>query len=335
MEEGWGGQTMQQAERGKRPSEERAHREDTGIIIMSAFWSQLLLQILLLLVSCRYINTKTPGPTPLPLSSDVRSVILKGDSHTERVELLNPVSLALECTWTGNQDKLPNVTGYWRKDGDVIENSHLTVQLENEQYNLKRVFSIVSDTNLGNYSCVFGNEAKIDFILAAPQIGEVRDKPIVSYVGDSVVITCKMEESKPKPSFWNWYKENGTDKEQIVPDEESHRYKIKNEEWKTKLVVNNLTKADSGMYYCGAVYGISTTMGHVELKVITFWEPLKPFLAILIEVVILVAIILLYEKSQSKKDCAAGNENADHINSPTEGENSEQEGNSTVRQRKL
>lgn len=46
----------------------------------------------------------------------------------------------------------------------------------------------------------------------APQVGEVRDKPIVSYVGDSVVITCKMEEPKPKPSTWNWYKANGTDK---------------------------------------------------------------------------------------------------------------------------
>lgn len=46
----------------------------------------------------------------------------------------------------------------------------------------------------------------------APQIGEVRDKPIVSYVGDSVVIACKMEETKPKPSTWNWYKANGTDK---------------------------------------------------------------------------------------------------------------------------
>ena len=41
---------------------------------------------------------------------------------------------------------------------------------------------------------------------------EVRDKPIVSYVGDSVVIICKMEETKPKPITWNWYKANGTDK---------------------------------------------------------------------------------------------------------------------------
>ena len=46
----------------------------------------------------------------------------------------------------------------------------------------------------------------------APQIGDVRDKPIVSYVGDFVVITCKMEDTKPEPSTWYWYRANGTDK---------------------------------------------------------------------------------------------------------------------------
>lgn len=63
-----------------------------------------------------------------------------GESHTERVELLNPVNLALECTWTGNRDKPPNITGLWRKDGHEIENSRLTVPLESEQYKLKRVY---------------------------------------------------------------------------------------------------------------------------------------------------------------------------------------------------
>lgn len=43
------------------------------------------------------------------------------------------------------------------------------------------------------------------------------------------------------------------------------------------------------------------------LKVITFHEPLKPFIAIVIEVTVLVAAILLYEKSRSKKTSSAGN----------------------------
>ncbi|XP_056274181.1 embigin isoform X1 [Pseudoliparis swirei] len=307
---------------------------------MADSWKRLLFQILLLLVCCRHIDTKTPGATPPPLvpitslATDERSVSLKGESHTEKVELLNPVNLALQCTWTGNQNKAPNITGFWRKDGDEVENSRVTVQLEGDQYELKRVFSIVNEESLGSYSCVFGSEAKIEFVLAAPQVGEVRDKPIVSYVGDSVVITCKMEEPKPKPSTWNWYKANGTDKEQISAVAEPLRYEIENEESKTKLVVHNLTEADGGLYYCGAVYAISTTMGRVELKVISFQEPLKPFIAIVIEVVVLVAAILLYERSQSKKDYTPENGTTDQMNTMAHRDNTGPEETST-RQRKI
>uniref|UniRef100_A0A672IP12 Embigin n=1 Tax=Salarias fasciatus TaxID=181472 RepID=A0A672IP12_SALFA len=214
------------------------------------------------------------------------------------------VVLSLECTWTGNQKKAPNVTGHWMKDGEELQDSRLTVALENEQYNLRR-------ESLGNYSCMFGNEAKIDFILAVPKIGDVRDKPIVSYIGDTTVITCKMEETKPKPNTWNWYKDNGTDKEQILPAADVLHYEIKVMEWKTKLTVYNLSRDDSGLYYCGAVYAIGTAMSHVELKVITIMEPLKPFIAILTEVVVLVAAILLYEKSQSKKNLTTGDQIAE------------------------
>ncbi|XP_056232715.1 embigin [Seriola aureovittata] len=307
---------------------------------MSASRKQLFFQIFLLLITCRHISTKTTGPTPSPaapispLPTEVRSVILKGENHTEKVEMLNPVELTLECTWTGNMNKLPNISGYWRKDVDEIENSRLTVQLENEQYNLKRAFRIDSEEKLGNYSCIFGDKAKIDFVLEAPQISEVRDKPIVSYVGDYAVMPCKMDDNKPKPSSWNWYKLNGTDKEKIFVAAE--RYEIKNEEGKTKLVVHNLTEADSGLYHCEAVYNISKTTSKVELRVITFWEPLKPFIAILVEVMILVAAILLYERSQSKKICTAENgTNADQTNTQMQGENNGSEGSSSMRQRKV
>lgn len=47
-------------------------------------------------------------------------------------------------------------------------------------------------------------------------------------------------------------------------------------------------------------------MCYCVLKVITFSEPLKPFMAIVIEVTVLVAAILLYEKSRSKKTSSAG-----------------------------
>lgn len=68
----------------------------------------------------------------------VCTTLYTGESHTEKVELLNPVNLELNCTLTDNENKLQNITGYWTKDGAEIENSRVSVQLENEKYNFKQ-----------------------------------------------------------------------------------------------------------------------------------------------------------------------------------------------------
>ncbi|XP_056458849.1 embigin-like [Gadus chalcogrammus] len=244
-------------------------------------------------------STLPPVVSGPPLSSDVRSVVFKGESQVEEVQVVRPLTLALECTWTGSQDRPHNISGFWRKDGSELADSRRPVLLENQQYNLRRTFSITDEEGLGNYSCVFDNQAEVDFILAAPRVGEVRDKPIVSYVGDSVVLQCKMEDTKPQPNSWTWYRANGTDKELLDPEPDSPQYQIHNQEGKTKLTVRNLTEADSGAYYCGAVYDISVTLSRVDLRVITFLEPLKPFLVIVGEVLVLVSLILLYERTKA------------------------------------
>ncbi|XP_077416317.1 embigin [Vanacampus margaritifer] len=272
--------------------------------MMPASW------MLLLLACCGCGDAKTVGQTLPPLEpgghfpSDVRSVLLKGKSHTDKVEVSGPVNLTLQCTWTDNGNIADNVTGRWRKDGQDVANSHVTLRRDNQQFQLKRMFIIKDEESLGRYSCLFGNEAKVDFILAVPHIGDVRDKPVVSYAGDSVMLLCKMDDSKPKPKTWLWFRANGTDKEQIDTVAEAEKYQIKNDGKATKLQVYNLTMDDSVLFYCGAVFAIGTAFSHLELKVITIYEPLKPFVAIVLEVLVLVAAILLFERSQSKKSQA-------------------------------
>lgn len=326
---------------------------------MSTSCTRFSCHLLLLLSFCRHIHTnlyvsenttaitelpvETPGPRspPLPpltpLHTKQRSVILTGENHTEKIEVVNPVTLSLECVWAGNSKRLPNITAHWTKDGETIETSYSTIQLQNDGYHLRREFNIMNEEDLGIYSCLFGPKDKVDFVLAAPHLGEVRDKPIVSYVGDSVVMICKMDEKKTKPSSWNWYIQNGTNKMQIESDSKDHRYKIIKDGEKTKLVVHNLTESDSGVYYCGAVYGIATSMGHMQLRVITFYEPLKPFIGILVEVVVLVTLILLYEKLGSKKNShpAGTEENMDQTTNLSHKDNDVAEGHSSTRQRKV
>uniref|UniRef100_A0A3B3BPT1 Embigin n=1 Tax=Oryzias melastigma TaxID=30732 RepID=A0A3B3BPT1_ORYME len=224
----------------------------------------------------------------------------EGQNSTQNVQLLNPVNLSLECSLTADHNNLPNISAFWSQDGREIPDSRLTVALENQQYHLQRLFYISGEEMLGSYSCVFENGVRADFILATPPFGEVRDKPVVSYVRDFVVLPCKMEEAKPKPLSWRWFRGNKTHKEQI--SEQPERFQIHSEERKSKLKVINLTHEDAGVYYCGAVYAIGTTMNPIELKVITYQEPLKPFIGILIEVVLLVAVIFLCEKRRSKKN---------------------------------
>lgn len=313
--------------------------------------------LLLLLLSCfRHVSTnllvsenststtespsfETP-PVPLtPAQAAQRSVVLTGDNHTEKIEVTNPVTLSLECVWPGNSNKkLPNITGHWAKDGQTVETSFSVVHLQNDRYHLRREFSIISERDLGKYTCFFEPKAKVDFVIAAPHLGEVRDKPIVSYVGDTVVMICKLDEKKPKPLSWNWFIQNGTEKVQIEVDSSDPRYEITRDGKKSKLLVHNLTEADSGVYHCGAVYGVSTAMGHMQLRVISFYEPLKPFVGIVAEVLLLVAVILLFEKtgSSKKQGHSAGNvENTEQAASLSQRDNDVAEENSSARQRKI
>lgn len=73
-------------------------------------------------------------------------------------------------------------------------------------------------------------------------------------------------------------------------------YKILINGNKTKLTVLNLTEEDSGKYICSAEFDIKPSESYVELKVMSYIEPLKPFMAIVVEVIILVTLILLWEK---------------------------------------
>ncbi|XP_010875497.1 embigin isoform X2 [Esox lucius] len=271
------------------------------------------LKLILIPLFWRGIYTKNPLlALNDPVTTVFRSAVLKGDNLVEKVEILKPINLELACTCDGNPNKLPNVTGFWRKDGIEIANSRLTVLLENEQYNLKKVFSIHGDS-LGNYSCVFNGadkESKFDFYLTAPEMGNMKEKPIVAYVGDSVVMACKI---KLPPKTWIWYKENGTEQELINSTTDPLRYKIFVDRNTTKLTVTNLTEVDSGVYICSAIYNIKTSVSHLEVRVISFMEPLKPFIAIVAEVIILVFLILLYERWGSQKSSSSPTGNMMHV----------------------
>lgn len=70
----------------------------------------------------------------------------------------------------------------------------------------------------------------------------------------------------------------------------------------TKLKIMHLSEEDQGFYRCHALFQLGQSEDHVELVVLSYLVPLKPFLAIAAEVVILVTIILLCEMYFRKKE---------------------------------
>lgn len=72
-----------------------------------------------------------------------------------------------------------------------------------------------------------------------------------------------------------------------------------------RLTVENLVEEDTGTYVCMAVYPIGPVRGEVILRVLSFMEPLKPFLVLLVEVVLVVFLILLCECQGRRKGTTA------------------------------
>lgn len=84
------------------------------------------------------------------------------------------------------------------------------------------------------------------------------------------------------------------------------RYKILLAKNITKLTLLKLKEKDSGKYKCSAVFDIKPTESQLVLKVLSFTEPLKPFVAIAAEVAVLVTLILLYERHSHRQKDPAG-----------------------------
>lgn len=75
---------------------------------------------------------------------------------------------------------------------------------------------------------------------------------------------------------------------------------------KTKLKILDLSEKDGGVYWCQAVFQVGESKGTVSLKVLSYMVPLKPFLVIAAEVIILVALIFIFEVYSKKKETHVG-----------------------------
>ncbi|KAM6230141.1 embigin isoform 1-T1 [Porphyrio hochstetteri] len=238
-------------------------------------------------------------------------VILQGDSGTsvgKNITLGSATAIELSCRLDDNYPHVQNLQVTWKKGSETIR--HISKTEKSWSIQLK----IADHSKLGSYSCTLKGKEEISavFHLQVPTV-EGKEKPIISYEGDTAVMICKT--SGYTPIAWTWYRTNGSEQIAINDSILADKYVINRKPGNvTDLKITKLTREDDGVYWCEAAFELGKSNGKVKLKVLSFTVPLKPFLAIVAEVVILVTIVFLYEVYSKKKEkCAEDEKDFDQV----------------------
>ncbi|NWT84380.1 EMB protein, partial [Lanius ludovicianus] len=223
-------------------------------------------------------------------------IVLPGVSGTalqKNVSVGSPTKVQLTCQLDKNSNlKNPQVT--WKRGNETI--SH-TSKMQNS-WTIQ--FTISDSSHLGSYSCILKGEVEVSatFHLQVPKI-EGKEKTIISYEGDLAVMICKTEYT---PTAWTWYMTNGTKLVAINPSSDTNKFQIKRQSaGVSRLEILKLTMEDGGVYWCETAFMLGSSKRRFELKVLSIMAPLKPFIAVVAEVVILVTTIALYEMYSKRK----------------------------------
>ncbi|XP_054666430.1 embigin isoform X2 [Grus americana] len=267
-------------------------------------------------------NVSTPGPDlttqefKQAIKANVSSVTfveyevllpgVSGTSIEKNITLDSATGIELSCRLDSKYSYLKNLQMTWKRGNETIEHINKTENSWGIQ------LKILDNSKLGSYSCTLKGEEEISaiFHLQVPKI-EGKEKPIVSYEGDTAVMICKS--FGYTPIAWTWYRTNGSEQIAINDSLLADKYVINSISANvTHLKILKLTGEDDGVYWCEAAFELGKSKGRLKLKVLSFMVPLKPFLAIVAEVVILVTIIFLYEM-YSKKKCAEDEKEFDQV----------------------
>ncbi|NXI78557.1 EMB protein, partial [Rhipidura dahli] len=229
---------------------------------------------------------------------------VSGTALQKKVSVGSPAKVELTCKLDENSNlKNPQVT--WKRGSETISHTSKT----RNSWTIE--VTVSESSHLGNYSCILKGEIEVSatFHLQVPNI-EGKEKPVITYEGDIAVMVCETEYA---PMAWTWYMTNGTELVAINPSSHASKFRIKRQAANVdRLEILKLTKEDSGVYWCEAAFRLGGSKKRFELRVLSIFAPLKPFIAVVAEVVILVTTIALYEM-YSKREGEEGGREFDQI----------------------
>jgi len=248
-------------------------------------------------------------------------------------------SCSANVTKLANQIWIKNITGEWLfKGAKEIPNAVTTSTYGNNENNTELQFSSVlsmdkiTAQNGGEYKCkvqlvicteLFTKNTYSEAVDGSVNIVEISSKKIVQEAakeddrveqGKSVTYTCPYN-GYPKPTF-TWKK----DDKDIQDDDTRYVYSAKTAEAPKgeKLSIEKVEKKDRGVYMCTATFPSGKAVEYkFRLRTSEKLGALWPFLGILGEAILLVAIILGAEHFRKKQE-GKGAIDADDMTSASE-----------------
>ncbi|KAG8131125.1 hypothetical protein E2320_017674 [Naja naja] len=226
----------------------------------------------------------------LPFVND--KIIIQGFpkvTQTQSITLESPAELELMCSLViSNSTNTTKMETVWNSGNATFNPETIRRNETRSKWCTRYTIKVRNKDQMGNYTCVYKTtpEIKATFVLQ---------------VGNGT--------THFNPSFWIWYSNNGSGEVVINSTLMPEKYSfIQTHANTTKLKIFDLSELDTSSYWCKAVFLLGESKGEVSLKVLTYLTPLKPFLVITAEVIILVALIFFYEVFSKKKEANTGNQ---------------------------
>ncbi|XP_067872326.1 basigin [Heterodontus francisci] len=192
----------------------------------------------------------------------------------------------------------------WKKDDVEIPNTSDDEASTVMEYKL----NAVDAKHSGEYSCYYFTSPAVNntiHVKAAPGVNSDK-KSEHGNEGDVGVLTCKSS-GYPPVENWSWSRKTKAGYEFIVNG--TKNFHIKSAGNKTELRIYSLNiEEDQGDYFCNATNEIGAKAETIHLRVRGRYAALWPFLGIVAEVIVLVAIIFIYEKRRKPDEISDDDE---------------------------